>query len=223
MKLLKIENLADYEPTIAQMEALVEKRIAGKLEDQLWFVEHPPLYTAGTSAQPSEITNLQNLPVYKTGRGGRYTYHGPGQRVAYPIVNLNNKRKDVRLYIKTLESWVNASLHQIGISSYTNPERVGVWVDTNEGAKKIAAIGVRIRRWVAFHGISVNINPELANFQGIIPCGISEFGVTSLKELGVNITMNEFDAILTAEFEKQFSVKLQLQELHNLENMEGLQ
>ncbi len=166
----------------------------------VWLIEHPPLYTGGTSADPAELLSDQ-FPVYDTGRGGRYTYHGPGQRVGYVMLDLTKRGKDVRCYVHALEGWVIDALAIFGVNARRAEGRIGIWCDTPSGTEaKIGAIGVRIRRWVTAHGFAVNINPDLSHFGGIIPCGIAEYPVTSLADLGITTTMAEFDAALAATF-----------------------
>lgn len=169
---------------------------AGDSRELIWLLEHPPLYTAGTSSDPVELLSDQ-FPVYETGRGGRHTYHGPGQRVGYIILNLKKRASDVRCFVHSLEEWVIAALKEFGVEARAVDGRVGIWCDTLRGEEaKIGAIGIRIRKWVTMHGFSVNIDPDLAHFNGIIPCGISEYPVTSLKDLGIIATMDQFDAAL---------------------------
>lgn len=198
----------DYETALAVME----RRVAGIHEDGLdelvWLLEHPPLYTAGTSAKAEDLLSPQ-FPVFDTGRGGQYTYHGPGQRVAYLMLNLKKRQQlpDIKKYILQLEEWIIHALARFDIIGERREGRVGIWVVTPKGEKKIAAIGVRIRHWVTFHGISINVNPDLTHFDGIVPCGISEHGVTSLHDLGKNCTLEELDAALQHEFTRVFDVQ----------------
>lgn len=221
----------DYEEALSFMDARVEAIHKGDAPECVWLLEHPALYTAGTSAKETDLIDPR-FPVFKTGRGGEYTYHGPGQRVAYVMVNLKERGKkeegrgksmgpDVRQYVWSLEEWIIQSLAAFGIAGERIDGRVGIWVETPspgsglapfafplpEGRgeyKKIAAIGVRIRRWVTLHGISLNVYPDLAHFGGIVPCGISDAGVTSLRELGVDVSMEEVDAVLRDTFQKIF-------------------
>jgi lipoyl(octanoyl) transferase len=171
-------------------------------------LQHPPLYTAGTSAQDQDLISPDRFPVYKTGRGGQYTYHGPGQRVAYVMLNLKTRTPDVRAYVAALEDWVIGTLKVLGVTGERREDRVGVWVrrpELGEGREdKIAAIGIRVRHWVTFHGISINVSPNLEHFSGIVPCGVTNQGVTSLDDLGINATMDEVDEILQREFESRF-------------------
>jgi len=197
-----------YPDAIAHMEQRVAAIRAGTAPEQVWLVEHPPLYTAGTSAKPGDLLDPDRFPVFPTGRGGQYTYHGPGQRVAYVMLDLSARRPDVRAYVSALEDWLIATLAEFNVSAGRRPGAVGIWVprrDKGEGrADKIAAIGIRIRRWVTFHGVALNVDPVLEHFSGIVPCGISTEGVTSLADLGVVVSMAEVDAILRREFEAKF-------------------
>ncbi|MGE3642332.1 MAG: lipoyl(octanoyl) transferase LipB [Beijerinckiaceae bacterium] len=205
---------AAYEETIAAMEARAEAIAAGAAGELVWLLEHPPLYTAGTSAKETDLREVR-FPVFRTGRGGQFTYHGPGQRVAYVMLDLKQRRPDVRAYVCALEDWIIATLAAFNVRGERRADRVGVWVqrpDKPRGAKgemaedKIAAVGIRIRRWVTFHGISLNVEPDLSHFSGIVPCGIAEahLGVTSLVDLGLPVTMPEVDAVMRAEFAKIF-------------------
>lgn len=185
-----------YPQALAEMEArnaAIERGAAGEL---LWLLEHPPLYTAGTSADPAELLS-QQFPVFDTGRGGRYTYHGPGQRVGYVLLDLRQRGKDVRCFVHALEGWVIAALAELGVAARRADGRVGIWTDTLSGQEaKIGAIGVRVRRWVTMHGFAVNVNPDLTHFGGIVPCGIAEYPVTSLADLGIAATLADLDAAL---------------------------
>jgi lipoyl(octanoyl) transferase len=199
------EGLTDYEPAVARMEREAAGIAAGTAPERIWLVEHSPLYTAGTSARPNDLLDAERFPVHRTGRGGQYTYHGPGQRVAYVMLDLNARGQDVRAFVRGLEAWIIATLAEFGVAGETRPDRVGVWVPRDEGTEdKIAAIGIRVRRWVTFHGIAVNVAPELAHFSGIVPCGVSGHGVTSLADLGVVATMGDVDAALRRCFEPVF-------------------
>lgn len=181
------------------MEARATAIHAGGASERIWLIEHPPLYTAGTSAAPHELID-QRFPVYSAGRGGRYTYHGPGQRVVYVQLNLAQRGRDVRAYVSALERWTIRTLAVFGVMAWAVPGRVGIWTHGKDGNEaKIGAIGVRVRRWVTLHGLSVNVAPDLSHFQGIVPCGLPEFGVTSLHDLGVNISMADFDAALQVQ------------------------
>lgn len=208
----KSSGLTTYEDATAFMEQRVAAIHAGEEKSCVWLLEHPPLYTAGTSAKHSDLLDSARFPVYETGRGGQFTYHGPGQRVAYAMLDMklpspfNSGSPDVRAYVTFLEQWIINTLAHFGILGRTYPGRVGVWVDDSKGGEaKIAAIGIRIRHWVSFHGIALNVSPDLAHFAGIVPCGIREFGVTSLHALGVEAKMDEVDAVLKKEFEKLYA------------------
>ncbi|WP_051335777.1 lipoyl(octanoyl) transferase LipB [Methylocapsa acidiphila] len=208
------DGLTPYEEAVAAMEARVEAIAADAAAEQVWLVEHPPIYTAGTSAQDADLIDPR-FPVHRTGRGGRYTYHGPGQRVAYVMLDLKRHRPDLRAFVASLEDWLIASLAAFDVAGERREDRVGVWVrrpDKPRGSAgeiaedKIAAIGVRIRRWVSFHGIALNVAPRLDHFSGITPCGVasSHLGVTSLLDLGRPTTMGEADAVLAREFQPIF-------------------
>jgi len=183
------------------MEARNQAIERGEAGELLWLLEHPPLYTAGTSADPAELLS-QQFPVFDTGRGGRYTYHGPGQRVGYVLLDLRQRGKDVRCFVHAVEGWVIAALGDLGVAARRAEGRVGIWTDNRTGQEaKIGAIGVRVRRWVTMHGFAVNVNPDLAHFGGIVPCGIAEYPVTSLADLGVDATMADLDAALARHSE----------------------
>ncbi len=176
------------------MEQRVDDIIAGVKPEQIWLLQHPPLYTAGTSADSAELKDAARFPVFETGRGGRYTYHGPGQRVIYAMIDLRERGKDIRAHVWRLEEWVIRALADFGIVAERRAGRIGLWVATGGTEQKIAAIGVRVRKWVAYHGLALNVDPDLSHFSGIVPCGIAEFGVTSMHHLGVTASMNEVDA-----------------------------
>jgi lipoyl(octanoyl) transferase len=198
-------GLTDYEPAVARMEREAAGIAAGTAPERIWLVEHPPLYTAGTSARPGDLLEAERFPVHRTGRGGQYTYHGPGQRLAYVMLDLGRRGQDVRAFVTGLETWIIATLAEFGVAGETWPDRVGVWVPRGNGTEdKIAAIGIRVRRWVTYHGIAVNVVPELAHFSGIVPCGVSGHGVTSLADLGIAATMGDVDAALRRCFERVF-------------------
>jgi lipoyl(octanoyl) transferase len=186
----------DYEEALARMEARAEDIRTDRARELIWLLEHPPLYTAGTSADPTELFNPLGLPVHKAGRGGRYTYHGPGQRVGYVMIDLDRRGRDVRCFVHALEGWVIAALAQLGVDAFRISGRVGIWVNRAGTDAKIGSIGVRVRRWVTLHGFSVNIDPELSHFSGIVPCGIADAPVTSLDEMGVSDGQAHFDLAL---------------------------
>jgi lipoyl(octanoyl) transferase len=191
----------DYEPAVEEMEARVAAIRAGAAPEFVWLLEHPPLYTAGTSAGAEDLLDQYYLPVHRTGRGGRYTYHGPGQRIAYVLLDLTRRDRDVRCHVHRLEEWMIRALARFDIRGERRDGRVGIWIARLGGQEeKIAAIGVRVRRWVTYHGIALNVDPELDHYRGIIPCGIAEYGVTSLARLGVGATMDEVDRTLQATF-----------------------
>jgi lipoyl(octanoyl) transferase len=199
----------DYERALAAMDKRVDAIAAGQAAELVWLLEHPPLYTAGTSAKPEELIEAR-FPVHHVGRGGQFTYHGPGQRVAYVMLDLNRRKPDVRAYVATLEEWIIRTLAGFNIRGERRDDRIGVWVrrpDKGDGFEdKIAAIGIRVRRWVSLHGIAINVEPELSHFAGIVPCGVSErrYSVTSLADLGLTATLPEFDMALRREFEALF-------------------
>ena len=207
------EGLTPYEDALTFMENRVAAISAGEADECVWLLEHPPLYTAGTSAQRQDLVDPDRFPVYEAKRGGQYTYHGPGQRVVYVMLDLNRRTKDVRAFVKQLEEWVIATLDRFNVKGEIREGRVGVWVTRPEkplsvtgqpAEDKIAAIGIRLRKWVSFHGISINVEPDLEHFKGIVPCGISEHGVTSLVDLGLPVTMDDLDVALKASFEDVF-------------------
>jgi lipoyl(octanoyl) transferase len=203
-------GLTDYAAAVAAMEARAEAIAAGRADEAIWLVEHPPLYTAGTSARPADLRDPGRFPVYQTRRGGQYTYHGPGQRVVYTMLDVGARGRDVRCFVRDLESWVIAALAEFGVKGEIRPGRVGVWVvrpdrpplpDGTAREDKIAAIGIRLRRWVSFHGLAINVEPDLGHYGGIVPCGIADHGVTSLVDLGLPVTMADLDAALMRTFE----------------------
>lgn len=207
-----LDGFAPYEETLAAMEARVAEIAAGTAPEAIWLLEHPPLYTAGTSSNPADLTDPDRFPVFSAGRGGQYTYHGPGQRVAYCMLDLNTRGRDVRKFVCALENWVIATLAEFNVRGERRAGRVGVWVSRpdrpgpkgNPTEDKIAAIGVKLRRWISFHGISINVEPDLSHFSGIVPCGIREHGVTSLADLGLPVTMADLDAALIKTFPQYF-------------------
>jgi lipoyl(octanoyl) transferase len=190
------DALVPYELALAEMEQRARDIADGNARELIWLLEHPPLYTAGTSATPDEMIDPR-FPVYIAGRGGRYTYHGPGQRVVYVLINLKNRRQDIRLFVQALEDWVIETLSQLGISGRREDGRVGIWTDDHGRESKIGAIGVRVRRWVTYHGFSINVDPDLSHFTGIIPCGLPDFGVTSITKMGINSHMTDLDTALS--------------------------
>ena len=207
-------GLVAYPQALAEMESRAEAIAEGRAAERVWLIEHPPLYTSGTSAKPADLLDAR-FPVYRAGRGGQFTYHGPGQRVAYVMLDLKRRRPDVRAFVGALEAWLIDALATLGVVGETRETRVGVWVarpdkpggsDGSGAEDKIAAIGVRIRRWVSFHGVALNVAPNLAHFQGIVPCGVAEahYGVTSLEDLGRGASMAEVDAALRRAFEARF-------------------
>lgn len=197
-----------YEDAVSEMEARVAAIAAGETSERVWLLEHPPLYTAGVSARDEDLLVPDRFPVHRTGRGGQFTYHGPGQRVAYVMLDLNQRGRDVRGFVRGLEDWIVGALAEFGVDAGVRDGRVGVWVERKgpgwSREDKIAAIGVKVRKWVSFHGISLNVEPDLGHFGGIVPCGIAEHGVTSLVDLGVPVTMDEADAALKASFLRVF-------------------
>ena len=204
------DGLTDYDAAVAFMEARAEAISRGEADEAIWLVEHPPLYTAGTSAKPADLTDPDRFPVYEAKRGGQYTYHGPGQRVAYVMLNVGERGHDVRRFVKDLETWVIAALAEFNVKGEIREGRVGVWVERPEKPRgidgsvredKIAALGIRLRKWVSFHGLSINVDPDLEHFSGIVPCGIRDHGVTSLVDLGLQVTMADVDVALRRTFE----------------------
>ncbi len=201
-----------YEEAVATMERRVADIRAGVAPELVWLLEHPPLYTAGSSARTQDLLDGGRFPVYRTGRGGQYTYHGPGQIVAYVMLDLNRRRRDIRRFVRDLEAWLIAALARFGVSGERREGRVGIWVARNDGSRptkdhsedKIAAIGVRVRRWVTYHGISLNVEPDLSHYSGIVPCGIDEHGITSLVDLGLPVTMEQVQTELRTAFEEIF-------------------
>jgi len=194
-----------YADAVSAMEVRVAGIRAGTASEMVWFLEHPSLYTAGASAKDSDLLDADAFPVHKTGRGGQYTYHGPGQRVVYVMLDLQKRGPDLHQFVRDLEQWLIDSLAQFDVTGERRKGRVGVWVDLGAGREaKIAALGIRVRRWVSFHGISLNVAPDLSHYNGIIACGVPEHGVTSLEALGVKASMAEVDAILKERFEARF-------------------
>lgn len=198
-------GLVPYPAALQRMEARVADMAAGRAGELVWLIEHPPLYTAGTSADPAELLQRavpDALPVFETGRGGRYTYHGPGQRIGYVMADLRQRGRDVRRYVRGLEEWIIRALADLGVKGERRDGRVGIWVVLPDATEaKIAAIGVRVRHWVTYHGIAINVDPDLSRFDGIVPCGVREHGVTSIAALGVRAGMAEVDAALRRHFD----------------------
>ena len=206
-------GLTDYETALAQMEARVEAVHAGTAPELVWLLEHPPLYTAGTSADPTDLTDPDRFPVFEARRGGQYTYHGPGQRVVYVMLDVGKRGHDVRKFVQDLEAWVIATLAEFSLTGHIRDGRVGVWIERPDkplmpdgtlSEDKIAAIGIRLRKWISFHGLSINVEPDLEHFDGIVPCGITEHGVTSLVDLGLPVTMDDLDVALRRSFQAGF-------------------
>jgi lipoyl(octanoyl) transferase len=204
------DGLTDYDEAVAFMEARADAIARGEADEAIWLLEHPPLYTAGTSAKPDDLTEPDRFPVYQAKRGGQYTYHGPGQRVAYVMLNVGERGHDVRRFVQDLETWVIAALAEFNVTGEIREGRVGVWVgrpekpcavDGSVREDKIAALGIRLRKWVSFHGLSINVDPDLGHFSGIVPCGIRGHGVTSLVDLGLPVTMADVDVALRRTFE----------------------
>ena len=194
-----------YEDAVADMERRVAEIRAGDAPELVWLVEHAPLYTAGASAKPEDLILPGRFPVHRTGRGGEYTYHGPGQRVAYVMLDLDRRGRDVREFVRRLEAWLIATLDGFGVTGERRAGRVGIWVDRGAGREdKIAAIGVRVRRWVTYHGVALNVACDLGHYDGIVPCGIRGHGVTSLADLGIDVTMADVDEMLRAKFADAF-------------------
>ncbi len=207
------DGLTDYQTAVDWMEMRVAQIAEGSAPECIWFVEHPPLYTAGTSAKRQDLTDPDRFDVFQTSRGGQYTYHGPGQRVAYVMLDLSKRGRDVRAFVKQLEAWIIATLAEFNIHGEIREGRVGVWVprpdlalraDGSVAEDKVAAIGIRLRKWISFHGLSINVEPDLEHFSGIVPCGIDDQGVTSLVDLGLPVTLDDVDLALKRTFEAAF-------------------
>lgn len=189
-----------YDEALAWMEARAAAIRLGSAPECVWLLEHPPLFTAGTSAVPAELTNPLDLPVHAAGRGGRYTYHGPGQRIGYLMLDLDKRGRDIRCFVHALEGWIIATLAELGVAAHRAPGRIGIWVGEGSAEAKIAALGLRVKRWVTLHGFSINVAPDLSHFGGIVPCGIAEYGVTSLAALAMETPMTRLDAALKDNF-----------------------
>jgi lipoyl(octanoyl) transferase len=194
------DGLVPYPEALAEMEARAAAVRDGSASELVWLLEHPPLFTAGTSADPAELFNPMGFPVFAAGRGGRYTYHGPGQRVGYLMLDLDKRGRDIRCFVHLLEGWMIAALGELGVEARREPGRIGIWTGSGPSEAKIGAIGVRVRRWVTMHGFSINVAPDLAHFGGIVPCGIAEYGVTSLSALGAGSSMDRLDGALESTF-----------------------
>ena len=206
-------GLTDYEDALAFMENRVAGIVDGTADECIWLVEHPPLYTSGTSAKPADLVDPDRFPVFDARRGGQYTYHGPGQRVAYAMLDVGKRGRDVRKFVQDLEHWIIATLDTFNVKGEIRDGRVGVWVqrpdkprnaDGSVAEDKIAALGIRLRKWVSFHGLSINVEPDLSHFDGIVPCGIRDHGVTSLVDLGLPVSMDDLDVALKSCFDAQF-------------------
>ena len=203
----------DYDIALERMDNYVQKIISGEADEKIWLLEHPSLYTAGTSANKKDLIEPNRFPVFETKRGGQYTYHGPGQRVVYVMLDLNKRGKDIKKFVQNLEAWIILTLAEFNIVGQSRSGRVGIWVERPDKPQninglveeeKIAAIGIRLRKWITFHGLSINVDPDLSHFQGIVPCGITEHGVTSLMDLGLPVSMPDLDIALTKSFSKVF-------------------
>jgi lipoyl(octanoyl) transferase len=210
------DGLTEYDHAVETMEARAAAIRAGTATEAIWLVEHPPLYTAGTSARPEDLTDPDRFPVHTSKRGGQYTYHGPGQRVAYVMLDVAARGQDVRLFVRQMEDWIIATLDQFNVKGERRDGRVGVWVvrpdlapnpDGSPREDKIAALGIRLRKWVSFHGLSINVEPDLSHFDGIVPCGIRQHGVTSLVDLGLPVTMGDVDVALEKTFAAALKVR----------------
>ncbi len=197
-------GLTPYPAAVRAMEVRVEAIAAGEARELVWLVEHPPLYTAGVSARPGDLLSPDRFPVFKGDRGGKHTYHGPGQRVAYVMLDLKARRKDVRAFVAALEAAIVGSLGALGVVAETRPGRVGVWVTDAGNERKIAAIGLKVRRWVSYHGLSLNVSPDLSHFDGIVPCGLRDYGVTSLRHLGLGASLEDADRAMRSSFSAVF-------------------
>ena len=202
------DRLVPYDEAVAAMEARVDAIARGQARECVWLVEHPPIYTAGTSARDEDLIDPKRFPVHRTGRGGQFTYHGPGQRVAYVMLDLNRRTPDLRRYVAALEAWLIDTLAAFNVRGERREDRVGVWVRRPEKGEevedKIAAVGIRVRRWVTFHGVALNVEPDLSHFSGIVPCGVTRHGITSLVDLGLPVSMPEVDSVLRGMFEEVF-------------------
>jgi len=203
-----------YDEALSFMEKRVDSIVKGEQTELIWFLEHPPIYTSGTSSKKQDLFNHKNLPVYNAKRGGQYTFHGPGQRIVYVMLNLNKRGRDLRKFVKNLENWIILSLSDLNIEGFTRSDRIGVWVKRHDKPlteagniceEKIAAIGIRLRKWVSFHGMSINVNPDLNYYDGIVPCGINDFRVTSMEDLGIDVSFKELDEKIKKSFNLAFT------------------
>lgn len=202
-------GLVEYPDALKAMDERVDSIQKGSAKELVWLLEHPPLYSAGTSAKPKDLLTPNRFPVFKTGRGGQYTYHGPGQRVAYIMLDLNRRKRDIRAFVSSLETWIINTLSKFNIRGERRSDRIGIWVrrtdlNNSEREDKIGAIGIRIKRWVTLHGISINVSPDLEHFGGIIPCGIDGYGVTSFEDIGQPLEVYDLDVELRTEFDQLF-------------------
>jgi lipoyl(octanoyl) transferase len=197
-------GLVAYPEAVAAMEARALAIAEDRAGELVWLLEHPPLYTAGVSAKPADLLDATRFPVFRSGRGGQFTYHGPGQRVAYVMLDLTRRGRDVRQFVRALQGWIIGALGELGVEGQVRDDRVGVWVEGDTGEDKVAAIGVKLRRWVSFHGVSLNVAPDLSHFSGIVPCGVTGHGVTSLAELGATADLAAADAALKHAFTRAF-------------------
>ncbi len=208
------KQLVPYQHALDVMERRVAAIAAGSKRELIWLLEHPPLYTAGTSAKPADLLEPDRLPVFRTGRGGQYTYHGPGQRVVYVMLDLNRRKRDVRGFVRQLEHWVLATLATFDLAGVVHPDRVGIWIPRPDigpdREDKIAAIGIRLKRWISLHGLSLNVSPRLEHFSGIVPCGIDNHGVTSLEDLGITVALADVDDALRQTFRQRFGPTITL-------------
>lgn len=207
-----IPDLADYGKTVAAMEAHVTTMALAETQEEIWLVEHTPVITAGTSAVQADVLEPERFPIVATGRGGKHTYHGPGQRVVYPMLDLGRRGRDVRRYVHALESWSIEALRLLGVSAFTSPIGTGIWIETDAGLAKIGAIGVRVRRWICYHGLSINVSTDLSHFKAIVPCGIEASAVARLKDIVPDIEMPELDSALLTTLPNM---------LHSLAGMNG--
>ena len=207
------ESEVEYDASLEKMDKHVQKMIGGEADEKIWLLEHPSLYTAGTSADEKDLVQPNRFPVFETKRGGQYTYHGPGQRVVYVMLDLNKRGKDIKKFVENLEAWIVHTLAEFSVVGQSRKGRVGIWVERPDKPKsinglieeeKIAAIGIRLRKWITFHGLSINVDPDLSHFQGIVPCGVKEHGVTSLVDLGLPVSMTDVDIALKKSFSKVF-------------------